>query len=93
VLVNYGAMSGEPCHVSPGSFVFKDITLRGFWLARWFRRATPEAQASVFGQLVQWIAAGTLHARIERRFSVDEIKDAVALAATGARGGKVMIVP
>lgn len=93
VLVNYGAMSGEPCQISPGSFVFKDITLRGFWLARWFRQASPDAQAKVFGQLVQWVAAGALKARVQKTFTVDEIKQAVALAASGAREGKILIVP
>lgn len=93
VLVNYGAMSGEPCHISPGSFVFKDITLRGFWLARWFRAATPEAQAQVFGQLVQWVAAGKLSARVQKTYKVEEIRQAVAAAAAGERDGKILIVP
>jgi mitochondrial enoyl-[acyl-carrier protein] reductase / trans-2-enoyl-CoA reductase len=93
VLVNYGAMSGEPCHISPGSFVFKDITLRGFWLARWFRQASPEAQAKVFGQLVQWVATGKLKARVQQTFKVEQIKQAVALAAAGERDGKILIVP
>ncbi len=92
-LVNYGAMSGDPCQISPGSFVFKDITLRGFWLARWFRQATPEAQAQTFGQLVQWVAIGKLSAHVQKTFKVDEIKQAVALAASGGRQGKILIVP
>lgn len=92
-LVNYGAMSGEPCHVSPGSFVFKDITLRGFWLAQWFRNASPEAQAKVFGEIVQLIAGGKLKARVQATFGIDEIKQAVTMAASGARSGKVLIVP
>lgn len=92
-LVNYGAMSGEPCHISPATFIFKDIALKGFWLARWFRQASPEAQNQVFSQIVQWIAEGKLHAQVQKTFSVDEIKAAVALAASGAREGKILIVP
>ena len=56
-LVNYGAMSGEPCQISPGSFVFRDITLRGFWLALWFRKATPQQQMALYGDLAKRIAA------------------------------------
>ena len=26
-------MSGEPCAVQPEALVFRDLTLRGFWLA------------------------------------------------------------
>lgn len=92
-LVNYGAMSGEPCLVSPGSFVFRDITLRGFWLALWFRRASAAQQQALYGQLAMWIAAGKLKARVQARFPVERIAEAVALAASGEREGKVLVVP
>lgn len=92
-LVNYGAMGGEPCHVSPGSFVFKDITLRGFWLSRWFKEATPEARNAVFTEVATLIARGELHAKVAQTYSLDEISDAVAAAANGGRDGKIMILP
>ena len=92
-LVNYGMMSGEPCLVSPSSFVFRDITLRGFWLAFWFRNATPAQQMAVFGEVAQLIAAGKLHTQIQASFDVSEIKQAVAEAAKGEREGKILIVP
>ncbi|CAA7027550.1 unnamed protein product [Microthlaspi erraticum] len=34
-MVTYGAMSKKPITVSTTSFIFKDISLRGFWLQRW----------------------------------------------------------
>lgn len=92
-LVNYGMMSGEPCLISPSSFVFRDITLRGFWLALWFRKATPAQQMAVFGEIAQLIAAGKLHTRIQATFDISEIKQAVACAAQGEREGKILIVP
>jgi trans-2-enoyl-CoA reductase len=93
VLVNYGAMSGEPCQVSPASFVFRDITLRGFWLSRWFKQATPEARIAVFGEVASLIAQGKLHARIDRTFPLERIREAVAAAAAGERDGKILVLP
>lgn len=92
-LVNYGLMSGEPCQVSAASFVFRDVTLRGFWLAKWFQKATPAEQMKVFGELTQLIASGKLKARIVATYSVAQIKEAVAAAASGERDGKILIVP
>ena len=92
-LVNYGMMSGEACQVTPASFIFNDITLRGFWLAKWFRTASREAQRALYGELTQLIAAGKLSARIGATFSVSQIKEAVAAANAGERDGKVLIVP
>lgn len=92
-LVNYGMMSGEDCVVSPRSFVFKDVTLRGFWLALWFRRADPARQMAVFGEIAKLIATGKLKTRIQATYDVSQIKDAVAAAAKGEREGKILIVP
>ena len=93
VLVNYGRMSGEPCQVNPGSFVFRDVTLKGFWLARWFRQATPQQQMQLFGELIQLIASGKLKARIAATYDISQIKEAVAAAASGEREGKIVLVP
>lgn len=92
-LVNYGAMSGEPCSISPASFVFRDLTLRGFWLALWFRKATPQQQMAVYGDIARRIASGELHARVHATYGIDQIKDAVAAAAAGERSGKIVVVP
>ncbi len=91
-LVNYGAMSGEPCSLAPTLIIFKDITVRGFWLAKWFKTSTPEQQKEVFGTIIGLIATGKLSAPIHATYPVKDIKQAVAIAASGKRNGKVIIV-
>lgn len=92
-LVNYGAMSGEPCQISPASFVFRDITLRGFWLSQWFRTAPPPRRAEVFGEIGKLIATGKLRASVQATYPLSRIKDAVAAAAAGERDGKILLLP
>ena len=91
-LVNYGAMSGEPCILAPTVIIFKGITVRGFWLARWFRTATPEQQKKVFGEITGLVASGKLSAPVHATYSVKDIKQAVAAAAGGQRNGKIVVV-
>ena len=86
-------MSGEPCQVSPASFVFRDVTLRGFWLSKWFIRATPTQRMAVFGEVAALIADGTLKSRIQATYTIDQIKEAVGAAAAGEREGKILLVP
>jgi NADPH:quinone reductase-like Zn-dependent oxidoreductase len=92
-LVNYGAMSGKPCTVHPAAFIFRDLTLRGFWLSAWFGQAPEQKRGSVFGEIARLIAEGKLHAPIQATYDVSEIKQAVAAAAGGERSGKILIVP
>ena len=92
-VVTYGAMSGEPCTLSAASLIFRGISLRGFWLARWFKTADARTRAVVFGELAALIASGQLHARVQATYGIDAIKDAVAAAAAGERDGKIMVLP
>jgi NADPH:quinone reductase-like Zn-dependent oxidoreductase len=91
-LVNYGALSGEPCHLAPTAIIFKNITVRGFWLAKWFNSATPEQQQALYGKITGLVAAGKLSAPVHGTYRVKDIKEAVAVAAGGGRNGKVVLV-
>jgi len=92
-LVNYGRLSGEPCAVQPDAFIFRDLTVRGFWLVDWFRHTPEQQRAAVVQEIAGLIATGKLHAPIHATYDVSEIKEAVAAAASGDRTGKILIVP
>lgn len=92
-LVNYGRLSGEPCTVDPSAFIFRDLTLQGFWLASWFRHTPEQQRGAVVGEIAALIATGKLHAPVHATYDVSEIKAAVAAAASGGRSGKILIVP
>ena len=92
-LVAYGVLSGKPATLNTGKIIFNDISLRGFWLYKWYQVATMQEKQAAFGQIIPLIANGTLRADVDSRFSIDEIKQAVTRAAEGGRNGKVLIVP
>lgn len=92
-VVNYGALSGEPCTVSPRELVFRDVTLKGFWLARWYRTAPQQRQLALLTELAGLITAGRLSTPVQATYDVAQVKEAVAAAATGERQGKILIVP
>ena len=93
MLVTYGAMSGEDCAISPTALIFRGITLRGFWLAHWFKTTPPQTRAALFGELVALIAAGQLSAQVQATYGIDRIKEAVTAAAAGERDGKILVLP
>jgi mitochondrial enoyl-[acyl-carrier protein] reductase / trans-2-enoyl-CoA reductase len=92
-LVSYGRMSGEPCVIPAAEFVFRDLTLRGFWLVNWFRRTSEDQRRQLVDELAELITSGKLHAPIQATYDVSEIKEAVAAAASGERSGKILITP
>ncbi|MBT7167561.1 MAG: zinc-dependent alcohol dehydrogenase family protein [Porticoccaceae bacterium] len=92
-LVAYGVLSGKPATVNTGKVIFNDISLRGFWLYKWYQTADMQTKQAAFGQIIPLIAKGVLKANVDSRFSVNEIKQAVSRAAQPGRNGKVLIVP
>ena len=92
-IVTYGVLSGQPSSVNTGKIIFNDISIRGFWLYKWYQSADMKTKQAAFGQVIPLVAQGVLKANVDSRFSVDQIKQAVTRAAERGRNGKVLIVP
>ena len=92
-LVNYGAMSMQPCQMVAGSMIFRDLRVRGFWLVNWFERASKDERMATYGALTQMVLKGELHAPVDRHFTLDEIREAAAYTWKGERSGKVLLAP
>lgn len=92
-LVNYGAMSMQPCAAQAGTFIFRDITVKGFWLVNWFERASKEERTATYADLTKMVLKGELYAPIDRHFGLDDIQEAAAYTWKGERTGKVLVAP
>ncbi len=92
-MVSYGALSGEAAQVSPQATIFRDIQVRGFWLARWFGVADQARKIDVFSNLITRIATGAITAPVEAVYGLDDIHTAMEHAAKPNRSGKILIAP
>jgi NADPH:quinone reductase-like Zn-dependent oxidoreductase len=91
-VVNYGAMSGQPCQISPAQLIARDIRLRGFWLSSWARKAPKGAFRDVLQKMTELLAANTLKATVEATYPFERIKEAIAHAQKEGRSGKILLV-
>ncbi len=92
-VVNYGLMSGEPCQVDAFQFVFRDIHLVGFWLAKLMRSMKFEEIQAMYEKLGARLLDGTIHVAVEASYPLEEIAEAMAHAKRESRGGKVQLRP
>ncbi|HEX7789325.1 MAG TPA: zinc-dependent alcohol dehydrogenase family protein [Afipia sp.] len=90
-LVSYGGTSRKPMAVHPGSLIFKQQTVRGFWLYFWYKSAKPEQITEMFDHLGPLVAAGTIATPVAATFGLDNVARAIAKA--GESGGKVLFTP
>ena len=92
-VVNYGLLSGQACEINAFNFVFRDITLKGFWLAKLMREMSFEQIQAMYERLAQRLIDGTIHVGIEASYSLDKVADAMAHAKKESRGGKIQLRP
>lgn len=92
-MVVYGSLSLEDMPVNAGLLIFKEISIRGFWLSSWVKNADPAHRKEVFEQVVKLLADGTFHLPVEAIYPLEDIAKAVRHADTEGRTGKVLVRP
>jgi NADPH:quinone reductase-like Zn-dependent oxidoreductase len=85
VHVFYSMMSGKPSVVPARQLIFRDISMRGFWLAHWFNNARPDQITEMYDYLAPLVASGAISAPIAGIYGFADIAEAIA-AASKARG-------
>src|SRR3981189_3109457 len=60
VHVFYSAMSRKPLIAAAQPLIFRDISIRGFWLANWFKTATPNKITEMYERLTPLVASGAI---------------------------------
>lgn len=92
-VVNYGLLSGKPCEIDASNFVFRGITVTGFWLAKLMRGMRPDQIQAMYEQLARRLMDGTIHVDVEAAYALENISAALAHAKREGRGGKVQLRP
>jgi NADPH2:quinone reductase len=92
VVLVYGLLSFEPTPVFAGAMIFRGSSMKGFWLAEWFRRTPPARQQAVMRDVLGHMAKGELVPPVEAEYDLAQIVDAVRHAERPGRHGKVLLV-
>jgi NADPH:quinone reductase-like Zn-dependent oxidoreductase len=91
--ITYGAMGRQPLSVSNRLLIFRDIRMRGLWISQWATQADAEEVETVYANLAQRLAAGSLTQRVDSMFPLEAWSDALARLAAPDRRGRVLFTP
>ncbi|MBI4609023.1 MAG: zinc-dependent alcohol dehydrogenase family protein [Candidatus Rokubacteria bacterium] len=92
VMLSYGLLSLEPILINGALTIFRTLSVRGFWLTAWFRRAPAEKQRAVMGEVLSHMAKGEIVPPVEAKYDLGDITEAVRHAERPGRRGKVLLV-
>lgn len=90
-IVVYGALSERHCLAHPGSLIFKEVTVEGFWLSGWFRETNLLGiiQAS---RGVQQRLGDVYKTEVRQRYGLEEVRNGVQDAWEKMTEGKTLFV-
>ena len=89
----YGLMSLQDPEINAGLIIFRELTLKGFWLTDWMRRVDKETRQDVAQNVISLLASGEFQLPVEATYSLDQIAEAVDHADRPGRWGKILLKP
>ncbi len=90
-IINYGLLSGKKIQLDTQKVIFKNISLKGFWLSLWLQQMTYKDKFKLYNHLSDLIINNILYTNIEKVFHINNIKKAVKRANTYKRQGKILV--
>ncbi len=87
----FGLLSLRPIPLNSGLLIFKDLTVKGFWLSTWMANLSKEERVKVAHEVLGGLATDQLKSDLEKRYALDEIREATQHADTPGRKGKIIV--
>jgi NADPH:quinone reductase-like Zn-dependent oxidoreductase len=88
-IVVYG-MSGQFPAMPFKEFIYRGLSLHGFWLINWIRNAPRAEIKEIYQKLGDLVADGSLSAAVEHVYSLDQFKEAFKQSLKSNRSGKIL---
>ncbi|CAI5457936.1 unnamed protein product [Closterium sp. Yama58-4] len=87
----FGGASGATFSASIGDFIFRDVTLNGFWIGRFLKALSHEQRQAVVKEAFDLIASGTVTPFTGDRMDLSEFAAALKNQMAENRQGKILL--
>ncbi|KAH9073676.1 hypothetical protein Ae201684P_003179 [Aphanomyces euteiches] len=91
VVVSYGGMGHEPVLASTTALIFKNVSLRGFWLSEWVKTAPVSERKAMLTELATLMAKGKLRSWVET-YPLADFDKALDVAVNRLTKRKVVVL-
>ncbi len=89
-VVVYALQGGQFPVMPPKEFIYRGLSLHGFWLINWIRNAPRTEIEEIYQKLGDLVADGSLSAAVEHVYPLDQFKEAFKQSLKSNRGGKIL---
>ncbi|GAB3323077.1 zinc-binding dehydrogenase [Larkinella ripae] len=90
-MILYGVLSLQNPSFNVGLMIFRELTIKGFWLTDWMRRVDSQTRQNVARNVITLLVSGQIQVPVEAAYPLSEIKKAVEHSQQSGRHGKILI--
>jgi NADPH:quinone reductase-like Zn-dependent oxidoreductase len=89
-IVVYSIQSGQFPAMPPKDFIYRGLSLHGFWLINWIRNAPRTEIQEIYQKVSDLVADGSLSAAVDHVYPLDQFKEAFKQSLKSNRSGKIL---
>ncbi len=90
-IINYGLLSGKNIEIDTHKIIFKNISLKGFWLSLWLEKMSYKEKENLYTHLAELIIKKVLHTKVDKIYHISNLKKAVTKSNKFKRNGKIIV--
>ncbi len=87
----YGLLSLQPIPLNSGLLIFKNLTVKGFWLSTWMANLTKEQRMTIVPEILTMLTKQELKADVDAYYGIDDIIKAIEHMEAPGRSGKILL--
>lgn len=91
LMLVYGALSLQPVPVNNGLMIFKNLTMKGFWLTTWIMGLSKEQRQQIIPEVLGMLTKQSLKADIEAEYDLKQFQQAIQHMESQGRKGKILL--
>lgn len=91
--VVFGALAKRPLSLNPGTLIYGQTQVRGFWMIAWMNAASAQRKRAAIERCMAMAMAGELELPVAGIYPFDKAAGALRAAETAGRSGKVFLSP
>lgn len=92
-IINYGLLSNKDIEISSHELIFRNISIKGFWLSLWLEKMKIIEKQNLYTHLEELINNNVIYTPIQKIYDIKEINKAIIVSKKFKRSGKILVSP
>ncbi|TBH73906.1 zinc-dependent alcohol dehydrogenase family protein [Aquirufa nivalisilvae] len=88
----FGSLSLDNIPLNSGLLIFKNLTIKGFWLTSWMENTSPLMQKTAIKTVFEHLSKESIQVDVASSYPLEKFQEAIQAYETPGRNGKILLM-